>query len=116
MAGQQGLLCTRKVAAAWEATLTRSSRFSWAFRATRPFLLLHKPIREVIKLLSPTPPPGSSISAGSWVFKARAPQGPLSRALLWGWSLSLLLAASFGRTVASLDAFFLLTVFLPSRM
>lgn len=78
-------------------------------------LLLHKPIREVIKLLSPTPPPGSSISAGSWVFKARAPQRPLSRALLWGWSLSLLLAASFGRTVASLDAFFLLTVFLPCK-
>lgn len=78
-------------------------------------LLLHKPISEVMRVLSPGPPSGSSVSAGSWVLKARAPRAPLSGALLWGCSSFLTPAASLGRAVASLDASFLPTVFLPCK-
>lgn len=78
-------------------------------------LLLHSPTRVVTRLLSPVSPSGSSVPSGSWVVKARAPQGPLSGPLLWGCSLSLMLAASLGRMLGSLEAFFLLTVFLPCR-
>lgn len=84
-------------------------------------LLLHSPSREVIRVLSPVPPSGPSVSAGRWLFKAWAPQcspsswDPLAGATLWKWSLSAWQAESLGRVVDSLGAFFLLMIFLPCK-
>lgn len=84
-------------------------------------LLLHSPSREVIRVLSPVPLSGPSVSAGRWLFKAWAPQcspsswDPLAGATLWKWSLSAWQAESLGRVADSLGAFFLLMIFLPCK-